>query len=174
MPLSGDDARALAGLADFAGYVRRRTGDADLAQEVVQEALAKALAKADDLRDEGRLLPWFWRIVRNTMHDALARRGRTAALPEDLASAPAVEVQAVCRCLSGALADLPERQREAVRRIDLLGEEPEAAAADLGIDPGNLKVIRHRARAALRERLQMICRTCAEHGCLDCHCREPG
>jgi len=31
----------------------------------------------------------------------------------------------------------------------------------------------HRARAALREKLVRSCRTCAEHGCLDCSCGRP-
>jgi len=89
-------------------------------------------------------------------------------------SATAEERHAVCGCLAEALTSLPKRQQEALRRIDLAGEDPDAAAADLGIGVGNLKVIRrHRARLALRERLSDICRTCAVHGCLDCHCREP-
>jgi RNA polymerase sigma-70 factor (ECF subfamily) len=29
----------------------------------------------------------------------------------------------------------------------------------------------HRARAALKTRLEQSCGTCATHGCLDCTCR---
>ena len=45
-------------------------------------------------------------------------------------------------------------------------------ASDLGITPNNLKVRRHRARRALRARLEETCRICAAHGCLDCTCEK--
>ena len=43
-------------------------------------------------------------------------------------------------------------------------------AARHGISLDNVKVRRHRARKALRERLVDTCRLCADHGCLDCTC----
>lgn len=169
--MAPDPGPLLAHLDAFVGFVRRRTHDPDLAAEVVQEALRKALAHPDDLRDAERLLPWFWRILRNTLADALVRRGREAPLPEELAALPEEESRAICACIAQALDRLPQRQREAVQRIDLAGQDPDAVATDLALSAGNLKVIRHRARQALREHLQTICRTCADHGCLDCHCR---
>ena len=45
------------------------------------------------------------------------------------------------------------------------------ARAEDGITP-NLAMVRlHRARRALRLRLEESCRACAAHGCLDCSCR---
>jgi RNA polymerase sigma-70 factor (ECF subfamily) len=156
----------------FVGFVRRRTGDPELSAEVVQEALSKALAKQDDLRDPDRLLPWFWRILRNTLSDALAARERNSALADDVAVMPEEDQREACRCIHDALRLLPERQRQAIERIDLAGQEPVSVARALGMSEGNLKVIRHRARAALHDHLMAICRTCAKHGCIDCHCHE--
>lgn len=170
--MTHDPTPLLAHLDAFLGFVRRRTGDPELAAEVVQEALARALAKQEALRDDERLLPWFWRILRNTLADAMTRRGRSLPLSEDLAGAPAEERAAACACLAPALAGLPQRQRAALERVDLAGEDPAAVAADLGIADGNLAVIRHRARAALRQHLDAICRTCATHGCRDCDCAD--
>jgi DNA-directed RNA polymerase specialized sigma24 family protein len=51
----------------FTAFIRRRTGDGELAAEVVQESLAKAVATAGSLRDSQRIVPWFWQIVRNTL-----------------------------------------------------------------------------------------------------------
>lgn len=172
MPTAND--RLLGHLDAFVGFVRRRTGDAELAAEVVQEALSKALARQDAVRDPDRLLPWFWRILRNTLSDVLADRGRGSPLPDDLAAMPEEEQRAACRCIHDALRLLPERQRQAIVRIDLAGQEPVPVARALGMTAGNLKVIRHRARAALHDHLLAICRTCAKHGCLDCHCHAGG
>jgi len=108
----------LAHLDAFVSFVRQRTGDADLAAEVVQDALRKALSNQGDLRESERLLPWFWRILRNTMADALSHRGQTSQLPEDIAAAPVEEQQAVCACLTDAIARLPDRERQAILRVD--------------------------------------------------------
>jgi RNA polymerase sigma-70 factor (ECF subfamily) len=59
-----------------------------------------------------------------------------------------------------------------IDRIELSGEKPETVAGELGITPNNLKVRRHRARAALRTRLVETCRACSRHGCFDCTCRK--
>jgi RNA polymerase sigma factor (sigma-70 family) len=153
----------------FVAFVRRRIGDPELAADIVQDALAKALAHRDDLDDEERLLPWFWRILRNTMHDAQARHAGAVHLPEDL-PAQDTATAAICACLGQAIADLPERSRQAMQRVDLEGEDAAQVATALGITVNHLKVLRHRARADLRGRLATICRTCAVHGCVDCTC----
>ncbi|MGZ7100373.1 MAG: RNA polymerase sigma factor, partial [Candidatus Angelobacter sp.] len=38
----------------------------------------------------------------------------------------------------------------------------------------NAAVRVHRARKALRRQVELPCGTCAEHGCLDCHCQRAG
>jgi copper chaperone CopZ len=58
-----------------------------------------------------------------------------------------------------------------VLRADLDGEHAADLADRLGLSPGALRVRRHRAREALRERLEDVCRACA--GCLDCTCAVP-
>lgn len=163
----------------FVGFVRKRVDDQDLAADIVQEALAKALAHAGDLRDDDRIVAWFYRILRNTIADVQARRSRERqrSVPvddgDDL-SASAEEMRAVCACLGDAIRTLKPEYAEVLHAVDLGGEEPEATAGRLGITPNNLKVRRHRAREALRERLHDTCRMCAAHGCLDCHCGSGG
>lgn len=161
--------RLVASLDAFVAFVRRRTGDKELAAEVVQESLGKALASMATLRDEHRVVPWFWQIVRNTMADAVERRGRLEPLPSDL-DADAAPPEAICSCLSAALDGLPQRQRAAFQLIEFDGLEPDIAAERLGVTVGNLNVIRHRGRLALRDRLEAVCRACADRACRDCDC----
>jgi RNA polymerase sigma-70 factor (ECF subfamily) len=51
----------------------------------------------------------------------------------------------------------------------------EGALSDLahqaGITAENAAVRVHRARKALRRQVERSCGTCAEHGCLNCHCK---
>lgn len=161
--------RLVASVDAFAAFVRRRTGDADLAAEVVQESLGKALASVGSLRDEQRVVPWFWQIVRNTMSAALERRGRLEPLSPEL-DAEVKPPEEVCACLHAVLAGLPQRQRTAIQLIEFDGVDPDVAADRLGITAGNLKVIRHRGRVVLKRRLEAVCRACADRACRDCDC----
>ena len=60
-----------------------------------------------------------------------------------------------------------------LRRVDLEGQRPVDVAAQYGITANSAMVKLHRARRALRVRLEQSCRACAEHGCLDCTCVGP-
>ncbi len=60
---------------------------------------------------------------------------------------------------------------ELIEKMELADGDPAQVAKQLGINRNNLKVRRHRARQALRERLEETCRVCAKHGCLDCTCQ---
>lgn len=57
---------------------------------------------------------------------------------------------------------------ELVRRVDLVGEWIGEIATERKVSSGSARVRLHRARAALRREVERACRTCAEHGCLDC------
>ncbi|MCC6669501.1 MAG: RNA polymerase sigma factor [Planctomycetes bacterium] len=167
--------RLLENLTAFVAFARRRVGDPELAADAVQEALLKALAHADSVRDEERLVAWFYRILRNTLADLIERRGRERVrsapdVPEDDLAAPAETLAAVCACLGTAIDALPGAQAELLRAVDLGGEETAAAARRLGITPNNLKVRRHRARQALHKSLLQTCKVCATHGCIECEC----
>ena len=164
-------------------YVRQRLGP-DVAEDVVQDALLKAVEGAPAMDDEadpgsspGQVLTrWLWRVVRNATVDA-HRRGEAAGRRETAwadeqpdAEMPPEEAPRLCACYRPLLDGLAPEAAE-VLRADLDGEPTNEVAARLGVSPGTLRVRRHRARAALRQRLDDVCRACA--GCLDCSCDAP-
>ena len=59
----------------------------------------------------------------------------------------------VAACLDEALADLPATWRDVVTGTDVQHRDPAEVAGDLGLDRGQERAIRNRARALLRERL---------------------
>lgn len=162
----------LAHLEHFVGFARRRLGDPDLAAEAVQESLARALAHAGEIRDEDRLVAWFWRILRNTIADQGRRHGAAATAAARLAHEPpeADDETEACACLHALLPSMKPEYAELIQRLDLRPEPPEQVAVSLGITRNNLKVRHHRARQQLRALLEQTCRLCAEHGCVDCTC----
>jgi RNA polymerase sigma factor (sigma-70 family) len=157
------------------GYVRKRIDDPELAEDILQDSLLRAIRATPELRDPDRLLPWFYRILQNAIVDAYRRRGLERRHPAPIdghePAAPPEDEAVLCACFEALIPTLRPEYAELIRSIELGGEGTEAAAARLGVTPNALKVRRHRARQALRRRLEETCRTCAEHGCLDCTCR---
>ena len=176
-------ATLLEGRERFLAFVRSKVGDPELAEDVLQEGLLKALRAAPEIRDEERLVAWFYRVLQNAVVDTYRRRGvergrLTGLQGVDVEAEPgeadAADEAALCECLRELVPVLRPEYGELIRALDLEGEAPEAAAARLGITANNLKVRRHRARQALRRRLEETCWVCAEHHCLDCVCRRDG
>src|SRR5512133_3230317 len=56
------------------GFIQKRVSDPDIAEDVLQEGLLKALRSSDELRDEERLLPWFYRMLNNAIIDTYRKR----------------------------------------------------------------------------------------------------
>ncbi|MCB0114594.1 MAG: sigma-70 family RNA polymerase sigma factor [Caldilineaceae bacterium] len=157
-------------------YTRTKVSDFELAEDVLQDSLLKALRAAPDLKDEEKLLPWFYRILNNAVIDAYRRRGTEARYIDKYAREQewVVEPQdeaVLCACFRQLLPTLKHEYASVIESLDLNGGDPAQVAATLGITSNNLKVRRHRAREALRVRLEETCRVCAKHGCLDCTCR---
>ena len=89
----------------------------------------------------------------------------------DLTIPPDVETdQAVCDCLYKLLPTLKAEYAQIIWRADLLDEPRDRIAASLGTSLNNVTVRLHRARKALKVRLEEMCRTCVVHGFLDCRC----
>lgn len=162
-------------LASFISFVRSRTGDAELAADIVQDCLLKAIRSDISPADDEAAIQWFYRVLRNAVIDSHRRREvREHALatlqqewPEHLAPP---DERRLCQCISSILPGLPEPEADLLRRVDLNGESPSSLAAASGERVNTLNVRLHRARKHLREHLERICRTCAKHGCLDCDC----
>ena len=161
----------------FTAFVRNRVGDPHLAEDVVQESLVKALKSANQPTDDEETITWFYRILRHSIIDLYRRDAvRKNALEKfgrELPDSPGSdEEKALCQCFKRLLPAIPENYRELLQRIDLDGEDPAQAAADLGLTSNNLAVRLHRARGHLRDAITRNCQACAQHGCLDCTCGE--
>jgi DNA-directed RNA polymerase specialized sigma24 family protein len=159
---------------EFLGFLNRRTGSGVDAEDVLQQALLLATRKVANLRQPELLVPWFYRILRRTLADDYARStSRTVqlrTLAMALGSATMGENEMTCSCSLGLLDSLPPQYSDLLRRVDL-GEEPvDAVAASLGTTVNNVTVRLHRARKALRGRLQAFCGTTSSRTCLDCSC----
>lgn len=157
------------------GFVRRKVDDPDLAEDIFQDSLLKALRAAPDLRERDKLLPWFYTILNNTIAGTYRRRQTEAKSVQQLGYeqefvTTIADEQILCACFRELIPTLKPEYAEVIEKLDLAGGDSAQVAAQLGITANNLKVRHHRARQALRQRLEESCRLCAKHGCLDCTC----
>ena len=162
---------------EFLNFLMRRVGDRALAEDLLQEAFVRGVSRADTLRDGESVIAWFYRSLRNAVIDAYRRKGAAARRLEQLAqqmelsSEPDAELQqSVCKCVAQLSGTLKSEYATALQRIEIDGLSVQAYAQEAGVTANNAAVRVFRARQALRKQVLTTCGTCADHGCLDCHC----
>jgi RNA polymerase sigma-70 factor (ECF subfamily) len=163
-------ARVLGGERDaYAELVRRHqerlyrhalgmVASPDAAADLVQDSFIKGFTSLQRCRDPDRFGAWLFRILRNRCLDHLKnRRQHTVPLEEETALAEdrddpdsLLEQAELRRAVGGALAALPEAQREAFLLKHVEGRSYEEMAELLGASVSALKMRVMRAREALR------------------------
>jgi len=157
-------------------YIHSKVSDSAAAEDILQDSLLKALQALPSLRDEEKLVSWFYNIVNHTIIDFYRRRHVEMAYLDRYAAdvqrhAEPEDITALCACFRELIPTLKSEYAALIEQLELTDGEPGEVAVHMGITRNNLKVRRYRARQALRQRLEETCRVCAEHGCLDCTCR---
>jgi RNA polymerase sigma-70 factor (ECF subfamily) len=153
-------------IAQHSGYLQRyartRVRDEHLAEEAVQETLLAALESLHSFNGRATLRTWLTGILLHKIHDAFRRGSREAEAGTTEGDEPvdwltpdhALHVKRMCGAFTEALGALPERQAEAFVLGEIRGEETESVCRKLGVTPGNLWVLVHRARSTLRASLE--------------------
>ena len=161
----------------FLAFIERRVGSRAEAEDILQEAFARSLDRLSELRDDERVVAWFYRMLRNAVVDRArghgVRQKALAKFADELEAADEgdSEVQTtVCACVSSLAETLKPEYREILRRVELEGIAVKDYALEAGISSSNAAVRVFRAREALRKQVARSCGTCAEHGCVDCTC----
>lgn len=157
--------RALSG--PVYGYLLRRMGDPEAAQDVTAEVFTEVLEGADAFEGPpSGLRAWIFRIARNRMvdhyrresyrrHSSVEEMAEAGRLPE-AADDPEAETMGVLERerILALTEDLTADQREVIL-LRLVADLPVAEVAELmDRTPGAVKVLQHRALRALAERLE--------------------
>jgi RNA polymerase sigma-70 factor, ECF subfamily len=154
------------------GFIGRRIGDPDAADDVAQEVLLRLHRSMGDLRVEDRLDAFAYRIARNAIIDHYRSRAsarETPAEPDDLhiridaggdtdqdadGDGPRQEL---ARCLAPLIRELREPYREALTLTDLGKLSQVDAAEVVGLSVPGMKARVQRARAQVHELLTGCC-----------------
>jgi RNA polymerase sigma-70 factor, ECF subfamily len=140
-------------------YLRRRTGDADRAEDLAQQVFADAAAalrKGD--WQPASMLAWLHTIAQRRFADEARRRQYAATgvpLDDVLEDVPSPEyAEDVARALVDALSRLPQGQRQIVVLKLLRGSSFREIAHVLGVSEAAAKMRFQRALGALRRDLE--------------------
>ncbi len=137
----------------------RILGSADLERDAAQEAAIAAMTDLARLRSPDRFGAWYCGIAANVSRRWLRQlRSEVVGLEIDRAAdapgpAELAETADIAATVRGAIAALPDGQRDAVWLFCLQGLSHREAAAELDISVGAVKARLHQARAALGPRL---------------------
>lgn len=166
--------------SEFLRYFRRRLACPEDAEDALQDFSLKVIRAANTLQDEEKIDAWFGRILRNTLTDQYRRRATRqraeagyALEPREAAVDP-VRAANPCTCVHDVLPALKPGYAEIIRRADLDEAPRERIAADLGVTANNVGVRLHRARRALKTKLEERCSGCCDGGFQSCGCAGTG
>lgn len=158
--MSGSDAAAVLEpiIPALRRHARALVGDADAADDLVQDCLERALSRWWMRRAGDDPKPWLFTILRNLHIDRLRqnrRRGTTVELDDDGASvAPEQDHGMGVRDVLAALDLLPEDQRASMLLVGVEDLSYEDAAKVLGVPVGTVMSRLSRGRRRLRALLE--------------------
>lgn len=146
--------------AEMLGFLTRQTGNADTAQDLLQEVFLKALRQGQGFCTLEHPRAWLFQVARNALVDAQRLRHPGEELADDLPAPPAearAPVDALDACIARNLPFLGEDDRDIVQRCDLDAQTVRAYAEAAGLSLPAAKARLLRARKRLRELLVERC-----------------
>jgi RNA polymerase sigma-70 factor (ECF subfamily) len=134
-------------------FLYRRVGNREDAEDLASEIFLKAARELDTCRSEASIQRWLFTVARTVLADHWRRYyhfGPIAALEDLQVSSPdpiesPTSKPETKRDVAAILQALPERYRRVLQLRFLNGLSVAETAQELGVTPGNARVLQHRA-----------------------------
>jgi RNA polymerase sigma-70 factor (ECF subfamily) len=142
------------------GYLLRRTGDRDAADDLLQDVFIRAFRQGEDFGAIRDPRAWLFRVARNALVDHHRRQRPTEPVSETLPQSEAepAPLATLGGCVERTLPMLSETERTILRRVDLDGMRQVDFAAATGLSVAAVKSRLLRARRKLGRVLVRRCR----------------
>lgn len=142
------------------GYLRRVSGDRDLAEDLFQDVFITVIGDRTFDPDKGRFSAWLFRVARNRCLELKRRAGtherKLQSLSPRTATDDADETLSRVRVVRAAMDDLTDSQRQLLL-LKQVGELTYREIAEIhGVAEGTIKSRLHTAMKAFRRRLAEI------------------
>jgi len=158
---------------ELRGYLTRRLGDADAADDLLQETFLKAMRQGAHFREIREPRAWLFHVARNALVDQARLVKRQVDLPDHRAAPEKAErapVDELDTCLLRNLTEMSPDDRRIIEQCDLQGVKQLAFAQahDLTLPAAKSRLLR--ARKQLRDALIRNCHVrFDESGAVCCH-----
>jgi RNA polymerase sigma-70 factor (family 1) len=141
-------------------------GNEEDASDITQDVMMKVWQQQDRMEELENMEAWCMRIVRNLSLDKMkSKKYRRSEDIDKAGEVPAVQQQSphmaterhdVMNRVHTSIAELPEKYRTIMQLRDIDGYSYQEIAEILAIELSEVKVNLHRARKAVREKLQKL------------------
>jgi RNA polymerase sigma-70 factor (ECF subfamily) len=137
-------------------FLYRRVGNREDAEDLTSHVFLKASQQLDTTRTESSVATWLFTVARTVLADHWRRYYRDPqwfGLNDEITAEQPFgepdnrESRAAEQLLEAVLQALPARYRRVLELRFLEGYAVEEAAREMGVTPGNFKVLQHRALA---------------------------
>ena len=150
----------VAALPNLRAFAISLTGNADRADDLVQDAITRGLANLDKFEPGTSMRAWLFTILRNQFHTNYRKKRREmedpdGAMAATLVSLPEQQGHLDLADLQAALTKLPVYHREVLLLIGAEGMSYEETAKIVGTNVGTVKSRVNRARLRLAELLHI-------------------
>jgi RNA polymerase sigma-70 factor (ECF subfamily) len=144
-------------------FLRKHTGDAQAAEDLLHDVVVKALAAGrDEAHAPQNLTGWLYAVARNAAMDYHRRHRPTDELPDDVAAEPLDEAEAarieLANCLRPMAERLPSTYRDTLIAAEFDGLPLASVAEAQGLSLSAVKTRASRGRKLLQEELVQCCR----------------
>ena len=134
-------------------------GDANAAEDVVQEVWIKVYRSLDSFDGRARFSTWLYRVTRNACLD-MVREGKRVPVPVETLDAPPqgdfADTVALAATLERGMQSLATEDRDALSAVSVFGLTYAEASETLGVPVGTVKSRVFRARRALSVTLGLV------------------
>lgn len=144
-------------------FLRRLTGDAHVAEDLLHDVMLKALTQSSPDQVPRNLTGWLYAVARNAAMDFHRARRPAEALQDDIPEPEPSESEddkaliELANCLRSMAERLPPRYRDTVLATELDGRPLKTVAADQGLSLSAIKSRASRGRRMLHEELIRCC-----------------
>ncbi len=144
---------------ELRNFIRHRTGDAHLADDLLQEIFVKAMQQGKQFCALDNERAWLFQVARNALVDHHRLGHDVIELPEDIPQPETSHepIQALGACVKRVLSELAADDRDIIEQCDLEGVKQKDYATRHGLSLAAVKSRLLRARERMRARMSTAC-----------------
>lgn len=141
---------------ELLGFLITRTGDKDLAQDLLHETFIKVHLKLETLYDKANLRSWIYRICTNNLMDHYRKNAKAVSV-ENFSMDDAENTHSPEHCLLPLIEELPEIYKNALMLSEIKGLKQAKVAEILKISHTAAKSRIQRGKKLLQEGFMNCC-----------------